>query len=200
MLQHAVTYCYGCRILRLESIWPQPKYMTRSRPSLSNGFTIVELLIVVMVIAILGALALPAYRDNSNRARMSEVLLATAPCRLAVSDGWLRELSSPGAGNWGCEHSVGTSKYVDRVQTTHDGEIRIRVRGLNSELNGLHIYLKPYETATPPATGGGVFVAGKSVRAWKCGVDASDTASQALMNVLPGSCRELIDIRGTWSP
>lgn len=165
-----------------------------------EGFTVVELLIVVMVIAILGALALPAYRDNSNRARMSEVVLAMAPCRMAVSDGWLREQSSPGAGNWGCEYSTATSKYVDRVQTTHNGEIRVRVRNLQADLNGLHVYLKPYETAPPPSSGGGVFAAGQVVRYWKCGVAAGDTASQALLNMLPGSCRELIDSSGTWSP
>lgn len=174
--------------------------MPSQLPLPSKGFTIVEILIVVLVIAILGSLALPAYRDNSNRARLSEVVLATAPCRLAVSDGWLRELSSPGAGQWGCELSTPVTKYVDKVQTTANGEVRVRIRGLSDDLNGLHVYMKPYETAQPPSTGGGVFAAGQAVRAWKCGVASYDGASQALLNMLPSSCRELIHMTTTWAP
>lgn len=174
--------------------------MVNLSPIRQHGFTIVEIMIVVLVIGILSALALPAYRDNSNRARMSEVVLATAPCRLAVSDGWLRELTSPGAGKWGCEQSIPTSRYVGGVQTSTNGEIRVKVRDLHDDYNGLFVYLKPYESGTPPASGGGVFSAGQAVRSWKCGVATTDAPSQALLAILPSTCRDSIVMSGSWAP
>lgn len=171
------------------------------KPSKQRGFNIIELIIVMGVIALLAALALPAYQDNSRRAKLSEVLLAFSPCRMAVTEGWSKETVSPGAGNWGCERSAVASKYADTVQTSEDGEVRIRVRGLDSAVNGLYVYLKPYEVAEPPATGGGVFAVGQNVRSWKCGIADNDPASMALMNALPSGCRSIINITATtWLP
>jgi len=174
--------------------------MHRSAHRRVRGFNVVELVIVLMIIGILVALAIPGYRDNRRRANMTEVVLATSPCRMAVSDGWLREQASPGAGNWGCEHAAPTTRFVGRVQTTENGEIRVQVRNLASNLDGLFVYLKPYETAVPATSGGGVFEPGQAVRSWRCGVANSDVASQALMQVLPSTCRDLIDMAGVWAP
>lgn len=169
--------------------------------SRQRGFNMIELIIVMGVIGLLAALALPAYRDNSRRAKLAEVILALSPCRMAVTEGWSKETVSPGAGNWGCERSTAGSKYVDAVQTTVDGEVRIRLRGIDPDANGLHVYLKPYETAEPAATGGGVFAAGLNVRSWKCGIADNDPASMALMNSMPNGCRSIINITATsWLP
>jgi type IV pilus assembly protein PilA len=46
-----------------------------------QGLTLIELMIVIAIIGILGALALPAYQDYSIRARVSEMLLAAGPQR-----------------------------------------------------------------------------------------------------------------------
>ncbi len=58
-----------------------------------QGFTLIELMIVVAIIGILAAVALPAYQDYTTRAKVSEVLLMAAPAKLAVS-----ETSSSGGG------------------------------------------------------------------------------------------------------
>ncbi len=51
-----------------------------------HGFTLIELMIVIAIVGILGAVALPAYQDYTVRAKVAEVLLAAAPGKTAVSE------------------------------------------------------------------------------------------------------------------
>lgn len=54
--------------------------------ALQKGFTLIELMIVVAIIGILAAVALPAYNNYTNKARFSEVVMATSPIKTALAE------------------------------------------------------------------------------------------------------------------
>ena len=65
-----------------------------------KGFTLIELMIVIAIIGILAAVALPAYSSYTDRAKASEVLLAAATCRNAVTEVYSYAGSLPGANKY----------------------------------------------------------------------------------------------------
>ena len=88
--------------------------------SMQKGFTLIELMIVVAIIGILAAVALPAYQDYTTRAKVSEVILMAAPAKLAVSEttSSLGSLGSVTAANSGYSFP-GATKYVSAVAITN---------------------------------------------------------------------------------
>jgi len=77
-----------------------------------QGFTLIELMIVVAIIAILAAIALPAYSDYTKKAKVSEVILAASSARTSVSE-YAAGTGTLPAASWQPESS--SSKYVTSV-------------------------------------------------------------------------------------
>ena len=81
--------------------------------SMQKGFTLIELMIVVAIIGILAAVALPAYQDYTVRAKVSEVMLAASSAKTAVSEGAAALNALPAASSVDIQSQ--SSKYVSAV-------------------------------------------------------------------------------------
>jgi len=153
-----------------------------------QGFTLIELMIVVAIIGILAAVALPAYQDYTIRAKMSEVILAMSSCRTSITEVYQSGPgSAPGNDGWGCEITTTSqqTKYVAAVHTDANGVVKATVQGISTVVNTSVVSLLPLSNATTPST----FTAGASqtLYGWRCGASADGTTVPA--KYLPGSCR-----------
>ena len=84
--------------------------------SMQKGFTLIELMIVVAIIGILAAVALPAYQDYTVRAKVSEVILAASSAKVAVAE------AAQANGDMGSiTVAPQVSKYVQTVEYSGSG-------------------------------------------------------------------------------
>jgi type IV pilus assembly protein PilA len=136
--------------------------MKRSMQKVQKGFTLIELMIVVAIIGILAAVALPAYSDYTKKAKFSEVVLATQAIKTAVElcaqD--QNSLQPCVAGAQGVPDNIGAvdgttpvqGKYVASVATAAGGIITAQaipaVNGTDATKGATIIMTPSYTTTT----------------------------------------------------
>lgn len=155
---------------------------------LQKGLTLIELMVVIAVIGILGALALPAYQDYTVRAKASEMLLAANGCKTAVTEA----ISSASGADVSailpkaCDSQ--TSKYVSSVSV--DGNGVITVTGNHEALRGSTSASANAIALTPLQSGdtaiNGSSDGGKAISGWRC---APATSNPLPAKYLPASCK-----------
>ena len=149
---------------------------------LSSGFTLLELMIVVAIIGILTAVAVPAYQDYAVRTKMSEAILALAGCRTTITEVYLSGAAAPVANEWGCEGN--STKFVASITTDGNGVVTATMQNVMAvKVDGKVLTFIPTISGTP-ATASDM---GKSINGWICGGAGTTVAP----NLLPGSCRGL---------
>ena len=109
-----------------------------------KGFTLIELMIVVAIIGILAAIAIPAYQNYVIRAQVTE--------GLTLADGWKTAIAEyyANTGNWPVQANltgtnVSVGKYESGVTVTAGGTVQITYGGAaNANLSGKILYLIPW--------------------------------------------------------
>jgi len=167
----------------------------RTKPEL--GFTLIELMIVVAIIGILAAIAIPAYQNYTVRAQVSEGINLAAAMRAAIATSFVDNGEAPVnriAAGLSANATDSTGTYVTSIDVTNGALVITYGAGASALITGATVTLTPYES-------------GDLSVVWRCGysvappglnelgtANGANTASYIVptvpMQYLPATCRQ----------
>jgi type IV pilus assembly protein PilA len=163
-----------------------------------SGFTLIELMIVVAIIGILAAIAIPAYQNYVVRAQVAEGINMVAFGKASIADAFLDTGEAPAERvNAGLspDPTDTNGKYVESVDIVNGTLVVEFGHEANQVIHGLTVTLTPYETAElgvvwscgtsePPSGLAPLGTAGGGTRA-----DPDDPVTTVPLHYLPATCR-----------
>ncbi|HEZ5286273.1 TPA: pilin [Neisseria meningitidis] len=152
--------------------------------TLQKGFTLIELMIVIAIVGILAAVALPAYQDYTARAQVSEAILLAEGQKSAVTEYYLNHGTWPGGNSDAGVASASDikGKYVKSVEVKN-GVVTATMlsTGVNKEIKGkkLSLWAKRQDGSVK----------------WFCGQPVTRNANASADDVTADSGNEKIDTK-----